>query len=392
LVVDEGHRLKNRESKLFSCLTGRNGYRASHRLILSGTPLQARLLTLAHFPSPPPIHELWSLLNFLLPEVFDTNEDFQEWFSKPFRTGDDEVDVDDEEKEFLIKCLHAILRPFMTRRLKADLKDIMQLPETRENILKCEFSSLQKVLYLQMNNRVAQLRKVCNHPFLFDEYFLGNEFLIRSCGKLELLDRILPKLQAADHRVLIYSQMVKLLHILQGYCEMKRYKHLVLSGESSSEDRINMMKLWNAEDSEYFIFMLSTRAGGQGINLQTADTVIIYDSDWNPMMDEQAKARVHRLGQTKQCLVLRLITPNTVEEKVNKRAQTRLANEDLAIETGRFNLRTDVEDTHELLKQKLAKEFESKMEQAKEQVHTDEEVNELIARSQEEIDLFNEMD
>jgi ATP-dependent helicase STH1/SNF2 len=83
--------------------------------------------------------------------------------------------------------------------------------------------------------------------------------------------------------------------------------------------------------------MLSTRAGGQGINLQTADTVIIYDSDWNPMMDEQAKARVHRLGQTKQTLVLRLVTPNTVEEKVNNRAKARLQNEDLAIEAGKFN-------------------------------------------------------
>jgi len=94
---------------------------------------------------------------------------------------------------------------------------------------------------------------------------------------------------------------------------------------------------WNAPDSQYFIFMLSTRAGGQGINLQTADTVIIYDSDWNPMMDEQAKARVHRLGQTKQTLVLRLVTPNTVEEKVNKRAKARLEAEDLAIEAGKFN-------------------------------------------------------
>jgi len=122
IIVDEGHRLKNRESKLFGILTGKTGYKAGHRVILSGTPLQNE------------ITELWSLLNFLLPDIFDTNDDFEEWFAKPFKTGEDgaDFDVEDEEKEFLIKCLHAVLRPFMTRRLKADLKDIMELPETRE--------------------------------------------------------------------------------------------------------------------------------------------------------------------------------------------------------------------------------------------------------------------
>jgi SNF2 family DNA or RNA helicase len=127
IIVDEGHRLKNRESKLFGVLTGKTGYRARNRVILSGTPLQNE------------IHELWSLLNFLLPEIFETSDDFEEWFAKPFRTADDGADYDvvDEEKEFLIKCLHAVLRPFMTRRLKADLKDTMELPETREEIIWC---------------------------------------------------------------------------------------------------------------------------------------------------------------------------------------------------------------------------------------------------------------
>jgi len=198
--------------------------------------------------------------------------------------------------------------------------------------------------------------------------------------------------QRGGHRVLIYSQMVKLLGILKYYCETRQYKHMVLSGETSHEDRMGMMQKWNAPASEYFIFMLSTRAGGQGINLQTADTVIIYDSDWNPMMDEQAKARVHRLGQKKQTLVLRLVTPHTVEEKVTKRAQARLQNEDLAIEAGKFNQRTDVAESHELLKQKLAQELQDQMERVKEQAHTDEQINELIARTPEEIDLFNAMD
>ena len=401
VIVDEGHRLKNRESKLFSMLTGKNGYKSKHRVILSGTPLQNE------------IFELWSLLNFLLPEIFDTCDDFEEWFAKPFKMaeGGDEFEVEEEEKEFLIKCLHAVLRPFMTRRLKADLKDIMELPETREATILCELSALQRILYLQtenhllmqqdadggarqkkMTNRTSQLRKVCNHPFLFEEYNFGDQFLIRSCGKLALLDRILPKLQRGGHRVLIYSQMVKLLHILQSYCHFRQYQHMILSGETASEDRIAMMQRWNAPDSKYFIFMLSTRAGGQGINLQTADTVIIYDSDWNPMMDEQAKARVHRLGQTKQTLVLRLVTPNTVEEKVTKRAAARLQNEDLAIEAGKFNQRTEVAESHELLKQKLAQEFQEKMEAVREQAHTDEQINELIARTPEEIELFNKID
>lgn len=398
IIVDEGHRLKNRESKLFNCLTGKNGYQAKNRIILSGTPLQNE------------IHELWSLLNFLLPEVFDTNEDFEEWFTKPFKADEADVEVVDEEKEFLIKCLHAVLRPFMTRRLKADLADIMQLPEARENIVHCGMSALQKIIYLQtenhvlmsqtsdggtkqtkMNNRTSQLRKVCNHPYLFDEYDLGDEYLVRSCGKLELLDRILPKLRVAGHRVLIYSQMVKLLIVLGRYCSLKQYKFLTLTGESSSANRIEMMQQWNAENSDYFIFMLSTRAGGQGINLQTADTVIIYDQDWNPMMDEQAKARVHRIGQTKQCLVLRLVTPNTVEETVRQRADERLRNEDLAIESGRFNLRTGVSEANELLKEKLKEDFGEKLGE-RQQAHNDDEVNELIARTDEEIDWFNRID
>jgi ATP-dependent helicase STH1/SNF2 len=131
IIVDEGHRLKNRESKLFGVLTGKTGYRAKNRVILSGTPLQNE------------IHELWSLLNFLLPEIFETSDDFEEWFAKPFRTADDGADYDvvDEEKEFLIKCLHAVLRPFMTRRLKADLKDTMELPETREATIWCRESA-----------------------------------------------------------------------------------------------------------------------------------------------------------------------------------------------------------------------------------------------------------
>jgi SNF2 family DNA or RNA helicase len=130
-------------------------------------------------------------------------------------------------------------------------------------------------------NVLMQLRKVCNHPYLFDnfEYPLDDN-LIRTSGKFDLIDRMLPKLKAAGHRVLIFSQMTQLLTILEDYMTFRGYKYLRLDGTTKADDRAALLQKFNAPDSEYFVFMLSTRAGGLGLNLQTADTVIIYDSDW----------------------------------------------------------------------------------------------------------------
>ena len=191
--------------------------------------------------------------------------------------------------------------------------------------------------------------------YLMDDpgWDLGPEMRVRVCGKLDVLDRILPKLKEAGHRVLIYSQMVQLLEILAEYIEEQGYKYHKLIGATASDLRASMIEDFNRPDSEVFLFILSTRAGGQGVNLQSADTVIIFDSDWNPMMDEQAKARINRIGQTKQTLVIRLMTPGTVEEKMLSRANARLRMGDLVIEAGAFKVGASSKDAQALLREKL---------------------------------------
>lgn len=294
-IVDEGHRMKNSNSK-FAVTLGTQ-YVTKYRILLTGTPLMNDL------------SELWSLLNFLLPKIFNSVETFDQWFSAPFSQfggssgNDDENDqlLSNEERILVIHRLHELLRPFMLRRVKSQVLD--QLPEKIEKVLRCELSSWQKVLYKQisakavadndlgsnqsqvptrgLNNIVMQLRKVCNHPYLFTpEGYHINETVVRSSGKLVLLDQMLPKLKVAGHRVLMFTQMTAVMTILEDYFAFRGYLSLRLDGSTPAEEREKRMYKFNAPDSPYFIFLLSTRAGGLGLNLTAADTVIILDSDW----------------------------------------------------------------------------------------------------------------
>ena len=141
-------------------------------------------------------------------------------------------------------------------------------------------------------NVVMQLRKCCNHPYLFQGAEPGppyqtGEHLVEAAGKLTLLDKLLPKLQSRQSRVLIFSQMTRLLDILEDYCLFRKYKYCRIDGDTSGEDRESQIDDYNAPGSDKFVFLLSTRAGGLGINLYTADVVVLYDSDWNPQMDLQ---------------------------------------------------------------------------------------------------------
>ena len=299
-IVDEGHRMKNAQSK-FAVTLGTQ-YSTKYRILLTGTPLMNDL------------SELWSLLNFLLPAIFNSVETFDQWFSAPFSqfggTGGTEDEADqlltNEERILVIHRLHELLRPFMLRRVKSQVLD--QLPEKVEKVLRCELSSWQKELYKQisakavadtsimgteqqtptrgLNNVVMQLRKVCNHPYLFSpEGYHINDKVIRSSGKVVLLDQMLPKLKAAGHRVLMFTQMTQVMTILEDYFAYRGYLSLRLDGSTPAEEREKRMYKFNSPDSPYFIFLLSTRAGGLGLNLTAADTVIIFDSDWNPMQD-----------------------------------------------------------------------------------------------------------
>lgn len=354
-IIDEGHRMKNTQSKFAQTLS--KEYVTRNRLLLTGTPLQNNL------------SELWALLNFLLPTVFNSSDTFDAWFNAPFSNYGNQAaasssnadapdgennDLSNEERMLIIHRLHELLRPFMLRRVKSEVLD--QLPEKVEKVVRCELSSWQKALYKQisksvtgdgsgpptsargLNNVMMQLRKVCNHPYLFapDGYFV-NDDMVRTSGKFELLDRMLPKLKRGGHRVLMFTQMTQVMAILEDYFRLRGFTSLSLSGSTSSEERERRMDDFNAPNSEYFIFLLSTRAGGLGLNLATADTVIIFDSDWNPAMDAQAQDRAHRIGQKRTVSVFRLITNSPVEEKILNRATEKQNMNELVIEAGKFD-------------------------------------------------------
>lgn len=364
-IVDEGHRMKNAASKFAKTLSSQ--YETKYRLLLTGTPLMNDL------------SELWALLNFLLPAIFNSVDTFDQWFNKPFSqfgsSNEDETNcLSNEERMFIIHRLHELLRPFMLRRVKSEVLD--QLPEKVEKILRCELSSWQKELYKQiskkavadvggasfvdpqpasrgLNNIVMQLRKVCNHPYLFSpQGYHINENIFRSSGKVELLDRMLPKLKFAGHRVLMFTQMTAVMTIMEDYFAYRGYSSLRLDGSTPAEEREKRMYKFNAPDSPYFIFLLSTRAGGLGLNLTAANTVIIFDSDWNPMMDLQAQDRAHRIGQRSDVSVFRLITYSPVEEKILSRATEKLNMSELVVEAGKFDKRS-VENDNSLERKKM---------------------------------------
>lgn len=394
IIIDEAHRLKNPKCRLAQDLAQYDLH--CRRVALTGTPLQNDL------------QELWALLNFLHPAIFKSCENFEKWFSSPFQNlgvggGEKEqhTTMTEEEKLLVIDRLHGMLRPFMLRREKREVET--QLANKMEKVLKCELTPLQVFLYkailhgnIKMQNRMVQLRKVCNHPYLFHPYtrgVIGSEFytfdenLVKCCGKFLLLDNILPKLKATGHRVLIFNQMTKLMNILEEYFNLREYKFLRLDGNTSAEDRRASLLAYNAPNSEYFIFMLSTKAGGLGLNLQSADTVILFDSDWNPQNDEQAMARAHRIGQTKQVIVLRLITAATVEEKILSTAYSKLDAEAMVIQAGMFHNKYKEEESRMMLEKVMHHGRSDETD-----VVNDEEVRAALARNDEELQVFRKMD
>uniref|UniRef100_A0A9J7X539 SWI/SNF related BAF chromatin remodeling complex subunit ATPase 4a n=1 Tax=Cyprinus carpio carpio TaxID=630221 RepID=A0A9J7X539_CYPCA len=410
MIVDEGHRMKNHHCKLTQVLN--THYLAPRRLLLTGTPLQNKL------------PELWALLNFLLPTIFKSCSTFEQWFNAPFAMTGEKVDLNEEETILIIRRLHKVLRPFLLRRLKKEVE--AQLPEKVEYVIKCDMSALQRVLYRHMQakgvlltdgsekdkkgkggtktlmNTIMQLRKICNHPYMFqhiEESFSehlgftsgvvqGLE-LYRASGKFELLDRILPKLRATNHKVLLFCQMTTLMTIMEDYFTYRSFKYLRLDGTTKAEDRGMLLKNFNDPSFDYFIFLLSTRAGGLGLNLQSADTVIIFDSDWNPHQDLQAQDRAHRIGQQNEVRVLRLCTVNSVEEKILAAAKYKLNVDQKVIQAGMFDQKSSSHERKAFLQAILEHEEQDEEE---DEVPDDETVNQMIARSEEEFDHFMRMD
>ncbi|CAE6498428.1 unnamed protein product [Rhizoctonia solani] len=423
IVVDEGHRLKNMNCKLIQEL---KQYSSANRLILTGTPLHNNLA------------ELWSLLNFILPDIFNDLHSFQQWFNFGENT-----DLGDQTAG-IVSQLHAILKPFLLRRLKVDV--VTDLPPKKEYVLYAPLTSEQKDLYQatldkgvrgylmkkaldslekdeeeekveveevvkddkrklrkrtkpaapaylleddddayfealergdydipeeteeerrkkerdaakkravrdinnkHLQNVVMQLRKVCSHPYLFDwptepdsDDCVVDETLVANSGKMLLLERMLDELLKRGHKVLIFSQFTTMLDIIEQWLiHYKDWEPCRIDGTTSPEDRREQMNHFNNSGhgpDDPRIFLLSTRAGGLGINLVGADTVIFYDQDWNPQMDLQAQDRAHRIGQTKPVLIFRLICQHTIETKIMQCATDKRKLEAMVIAKDKF--------------------------------------------------------
>ncbi|XP_022104139.1 lymphocyte-specific helicase-like [Acanthaster planci] len=424
IIVDEGHRIKNLNCRLIREL---KMYHSANRVLLTGTPLQNNLA------------ELWSMLNFLLPEVFDDLKTFETWFdfSTLTKQGGDEAIVAKEREQHIVSMLHQILSPFLLRRLKSDVE--LKVPPKKEILVQAPLTAKQAELYgdlvdktilakmwekhvagpdptgetevgaepsgargrarrkcrvevdyalmgdqggggkddddieawveklteqaercqqaakkepkqkpkdVELNIKVksimSQLRKACNHPYLLEypldpltQEYRVDENLVANSGKLLVLERLLPALKKKSHKVLIFSQMTKMLDVLEDYCYLRKYQFCRLDGTMKLTDRQEQIDEFN-KNPDVFLFLLSTRAGGLGINLTAADTVIIYDSDWNPQSDLQAQDRCHRIGQTKPVVIYRLVTSNTIDQKIVERAAAKRRLEKMVIHQGKF--------------------------------------------------------
>lgn len=459
LVIDEGHRIKNLDCRLIREL---QNYRSANRLLITGTPLQNNLT------------ELWSLLHFLMPDIFTDLGEFESWFD--FSSLKDRKSYDaiftKERKDNTIAKLHAILRPFLLRRVKTDVEKL--LPKKREYVLYAPLTQMQKELYKaimdgtgrsyleekaierlsmsgtatpssvrsssvgikrklndsrpdtpnksartsrdtspgstgrglrggkkqnyeelsdmkyfkkleeqpesedvsmtdyqdeeelirecsfelakkqiaakKMQHPLMQLRLCCNHPYNFFNPFdvegaIGSsehagepdETVVTTSGKMIILDQLLPALFKGHHKVLIFSQFKMQLDILGDYCDLRGWNYCRIDGsvpQSERQEQIDSFNRPSGKKDAVNVFLLSTRAGGQGINLAAADTVILYDSDFNPQQDLQAQDRAHRIGQTRNVIVYRLATRGTVEEGLLEAAEAKRRLEKLVIKKG----------------------------------------------------------
>ena len=345
VVVDEGHRIKNKKCRLATVLANLS---SDNRLLLTGTPLQNNL------------NELWTLLNFLQPEIFNDHEIFETWFNaKTLHEDADEKArlVAQEEKSSVLASIHRTIAPFLLRRVKAEVE--LSIPPKVEVVVYCPLTIAQAKQYLMIRDKLVRtkkkaaregeglgsyvmqymvdLRSAISHPFILDppREAASAEAMVEVCGKLQVLHQLLPRLRAAGHKTLIFSQMTRMLDILADYLDSSGIDYCSLDGRMGYQERQQNIERFTVE-AGVMVFLLSTRAGGLGINLVAADTCIIYDSDWNPQADLQAQDRCHRIGQARPVMVYRLVTRDTIDQVMVERAQAKRTLERLVVHKDKF--------------------------------------------------------
>ncbi|KAG6803940.1 lymphoid-specific helicase [Apis mellifera caucasica] len=470
IIVDEGHRIKNHECQLIKLL---KSCKSMNRLLLTGTPLQNNLA------------ELWSLLNFLLPEIFDDLAVFESWFNAKKHQGDEGAKkfLKLEEEKRVLSSLREILQPFMLRREKSDVclevppkkqlvvyapltelqhslykavlnHDIDQLSKIEEEPIiytedgnrpkrKCVLRNMNNIMNFNFENKILSnnslqqsdedndeentkswkeirpgnkkdlsmwkkytdvternrdflinvqtrnlflYKKIVNHPYLIhcplgpDGLPKIDEELVTSSGKLLVLDAMLARLKKQGHKVLLFSTMTMILDVIEDYLSLRDFKYVRLDGSIKLSVRKENIQNFNT-NPEIFLFLISTRAGGVGLNLIGADTVIIYDSDWNPQVDIQAMARCHRIGQTRPVMIYKLCTKGTIDEVIINRAEAKRLLEKVVISKSVQGI--NINNKADLLKlQKLLQSKECQIVASKNEVFTEKELNNLLDRTE----------
>uniref|UniRef100_A0A8C0AQB2 DNA excision repair protein ERCC-6 n=1 Tax=Buteo japonicus TaxID=224669 RepID=A0A8C0AQB2_9AVES len=334
VILDEGHKIRNPNAAVtLAC----KQFRTPHRIILSGSPMQNNL------------KELWSLFDFVFPGKLGTLPVFMEQFSVPITMGG-YSNASPVQVKTAYKCacvLRDTINPYLLRRMKADVKMSLSLPDKNEQVLFCRLTDEQRQVYqnfisskevyqilngdMQIFSGLVALRKICNHPDLFSggprilkgvpdaEVAEADQFgYWKRSGKMIVVESLLKIWHKQGHRVLFFTQSRQMLQILEVFVRERNYSYLRMDGTTTIASRQPLIARYN-EDKSIFIFLLTTRVGGIGVNLTGANRVIIYDPDWNPSTDTQARERAWRIGQKKQVTVYRLLTAGTIEEKIYHR-------------------------------------------------------------------------
>uniref|UniRef100_A0A671YJ17 DNA excision repair protein ERCC-6 n=1 Tax=Sparus aurata TaxID=8175 RepID=A0A671YJ17_SPAAU len=334
IILDEGHKIRNPNAGV---TTACKQFRTPHRFILSGSPMQNNL------------KELWSLFDFVFPGKLGTLPVFMEQFSVPITMGG-YSNASPVQVQTAFKCasvLRDTINPYLLRRMKADVKDNLSLPDKNEQVLFCRLTQEQRQVYqgfldskevyqilngdMQVFSGLIALRKICNHPDLFsggprllrgipeDQLTEEEQFgFWKRSGKLIVVESLLRLWHKQGHRVLLFTQSRQMLHILEVFVTENNYSYLKMDGTTAIASRQPLIARYN-EDKSIFIFLLTTKVGGLGVNLTGANRVIIYDPDWNPSTDTQARERAWRIGQKQQVTIYRLLTAGTIEEKIYHR-------------------------------------------------------------------------